>query len=92
MTRPIRIAAQISPISTPDYRQWRDVVLRAEDAGVDIILGYNHSLAPTVQGLNESGRADSSDENGVVLLVTLHIRFLHISPRRHVDHRVVEGC
>ena len=56
MTRPIRIAAQISPISTPDYRQWRDVVLRAEDAGVDIILGYDHFLAPRVPGLNESGR------------------------------------
>jgi probable F420-dependent oxidoreductase len=56
VTRPIRIAAQISPISTPDYRQWRDVVLRAEDAGVDIILGYDHFLAPTVQGLDESGR------------------------------------
>jgi alkanesulfonate monooxygenase SsuD/methylene tetrahydromethanopterin reductase-like flavin-dependent oxidoreductase (luciferase family) len=50
-----------SPISTPDYRQWRDAVLRAEDVGVDVILGYDHFLAPTVQGLNESGRAVLDD-------------------------------
>jgi probable F420-dependent oxidoreductase len=46
MTRPIRIAAQLWPGGTPDYRTWRDAVVQAEDLGTDIIFGYDHFHAP----------------------------------------------
>ena len=42
MTRPIRIAVQIPPGGAQNYAVWRDTVLRAEDAGVDVLLGYDH--------------------------------------------------
>ena len=31
MTRPVRVAVQIQPGGTPDYRTWRDAVLAADD-------------------------------------------------------------
>src|SRR6476619_4217451 len=42
MTRPIRIAVQIPPGGTPSYAAWRDTVLRSDDAGADVVLGYDH--------------------------------------------------
>jgi len=42
MTRPVRVAVQIQPGGTPDYRTWCDAVLAADDLGVDVIFGYDH--------------------------------------------------
>ena len=50
MTRDIRIAVQIPPGGTPSYSAWRDVVLRAEDAGADVVLGYDHFVVPAITG------------------------------------------
>jgi probable F420-dependent oxidoreductase len=52
----IRIAVQIPPAGTPSYSDWRDTVLRAEDAGADVVLGYDHFVAPVVTGRDENGR------------------------------------
>jgi probable F420-dependent oxidoreductase len=41
VSHPIRIAAQIQP-QHADYAQIRDAVLRAEDAGVDVIFNWDH--------------------------------------------------
>ncbi|ROS73376.1 LLM class F420-dependent oxidoreductase [Cellulomonas sp. PhB143] len=41
MTHPIRIGVQIQP-QHADYPQIRDAVLRAEDAGVDVIFNWDH--------------------------------------------------
>jgi probable F420-dependent oxidoreductase len=51
MTRDVRIAVQIPPAGTPSYSAWRDVVLRAEDAGVDVVLGYDHFVVPAITGI-----------------------------------------
>ncbi|MGN5237569.1 MULTISPECIES: LLM class F420-dependent oxidoreductase [unclassified Rhodococcus (in: high G+C Gram-positive bacteria)] len=42
MTRPIRIGLQLQPQHQPDYRVIRDTVLRAEDAGADIVFNWDH--------------------------------------------------
>ncbi|WP_068158719.1 LLM class F420-dependent oxidoreductase [Rhodococcus phenolicus] len=42
MTRPIRIGLQLQPQHQPDYGVIRDTVLRAEDAGVDIVFNWDH--------------------------------------------------
>jgi hypothetical protein len=39
MSRPVRIGIQLWPGGTPDYRSWREAVLRAEDFGADILFG-----------------------------------------------------
>lgn len=41
MTRPVRIAVQLQP-QHADYAQIRDAVLRAEDAGADVIFTWDH--------------------------------------------------
>src|SRR4028119_423161 len=41
MTRTIRIGVQIQP-QQADYRQIRDAVSRAEDAGADIVFNWDH--------------------------------------------------
>ncbi|MET0455415.1 MAG: LLM class F420-dependent oxidoreductase [Mycobacterium sp.] len=46
MTRPIRIGVQLQPGNTPDYASWRSAVLRAEEMGADLILGYDHFHLP----------------------------------------------
>jgi probable F420-dependent oxidoreductase len=51
MTRDIRIAVQIPPGGAPSYAAWRDTVLRAEDAGVDVLLGYDHFEVPAITGI-----------------------------------------
>jgi len=51
MSRNIRVAVQIPPGGTPSYAAWRDTVLRAEDAGVDVLLGYDHFLVPAITGI-----------------------------------------
>jgi len=56
MTRPIRIAAQIPPGGAASYSAWRDAVLRAEDAGADVLLGYDHFVVPAVTGRDANGR------------------------------------
>jgi alkanesulfonate monooxygenase SsuD/methylene tetrahydromethanopterin reductase-like flavin-dependent oxidoreductase (luciferase family) len=33
----------------PDYRSWREAVLRAEDLGADILFGYDHFHAPAFE-------------------------------------------
>ncbi|BCK59233.1 LLM class F420-dependent oxidoreductase [Nocardia wallacei] len=42
MARPVRIGVQIQPQHAPDYGLIRDAVLRAEDAGVDIVFNWDH--------------------------------------------------
>lgn len=42
MTRPVRIGVQLQPQHAPDYGMIRDAVLRAEDAGVDIVFNWDH--------------------------------------------------
>jgi probable F420-dependent oxidoreductase len=63
MSRGIRIAAQIPPGGTDSYATWRDAVLRAEDAGADVILGYDHFVVPAVTGRDANGRP-ILDESG----------------------------
>jgi probable F420-dependent oxidoreductase len=42
MTQQIRIGVQLQPQQAPEYRLIRDAVLRAEDAGVDIVFNWDH--------------------------------------------------
>ncbi|MBB3038128.1 LLM class F420-dependent oxidoreductase [Hoyosella altamirensis] len=42
MDRPLRIGVQIQPQHAPDYGLIRDAVLRAEDAGVDVVFNWDH--------------------------------------------------
>ncbi|MFJ1459221.1 LLM class F420-dependent oxidoreductase [Nocardia wallacei] len=42
MARPVRIGVQLQPQHAPDYALIRDAVLRAEDAGVDIVFNWDH--------------------------------------------------
>lgn len=42
MSRPVRIGVQLQPQHAPDYGSIRDAVLRAEDAGVDIVFNWDH--------------------------------------------------
>ena len=51
MTRRLRIGVQLWPGGAPDYRTWRDAVIRAEEVGVDIIFGYDHFHAPAASGV-----------------------------------------
>jgi probable F420-dependent oxidoreductase len=53
MTRPVRIGVHMWPGGTPDYRTWRDAVLRAEDMGVDVVFGYDHFHKPFVELTSE---------------------------------------
>jgi probable F420-dependent oxidoreductase len=62
LTRAIRVAVQIPPAGAGNYRQWRDTVARAEDVGVDVILGYEHFLVPSVHGQDDEGRPTLTDE------------------------------
>lgn len=41
MTHPVRIAVQLQP-QHADYAQIRDAVLRAEDAGADVVFNWDH--------------------------------------------------
>ena len=51
MTRPTRVSVQLQPGGAPDYRSWRDAVLRAEAIGVDVIFGYDHFHLPAMDGI-----------------------------------------
>ncbi|WP_167478737.1 LLM class F420-dependent oxidoreductase [Nocardia arthritidis] len=42
MSRPVRIGVQLQPQHAPKYGLIRDAVLRAEDAGVDVIFNWDH--------------------------------------------------
>lgn len=42
MSFPIRIGVQLEPQHAPQYQLVRDAVLRAEEAGVDIIFNWDH--------------------------------------------------
>lgn len=42
MTRPVRIGVQLQPQHAPKYQLIRDAVLRAEDAGVDVVFNWDH--------------------------------------------------
>jgi probable F420-dependent oxidoreductase len=45
----IRVGVQLWPGGTPDYKTWREAVLRAEEIGTDAIFGYDHFHKPFVQ-------------------------------------------
>ncbi|KAA0095991.1 LLM class F420-dependent oxidoreductase [Mycolicibacterium sp. P1-18] len=51
MTHPLRVAVQIQPGGTPDYKSWRDAVVAADDLGVDVIFGYDHFHRPVMEGM-----------------------------------------
>jgi probable F420-dependent oxidoreductase len=61
MSRPTRVAVQIQPGGTPDYRTWRDAVLAADDLGVDVIFGYDHFHRPAMEAIVD-GKPVLSDE------------------------------
>lgn len=42
MTRPVRIGVQLQPQHAPDYGMIRDAVMRAEDAGADVVFNWDH--------------------------------------------------
>ncbi|MFC4123802.1 LLM class F420-dependent oxidoreductase [Nocardia rhizosphaerae] len=42
MSRPVRIGVQLQPQHAPEYTLIRDAVLRAEEAGVDIVFNWDH--------------------------------------------------
>ncbi|MFD6155273.1 LLM class F420-dependent oxidoreductase [Nocardia sp. NPDC060256] len=42
MSRPVRIGVQLQPQHAPKYGLIRDAVLRAEDAGVDVVFNWDH--------------------------------------------------
>lgn len=44
----VRLGVQLWPGGTPDYRTWRQAVLRAEELGADAIFGYDHFHKPFV--------------------------------------------
>ena len=46
MTNHIRVGVQLWPGGTPDYRTWREAVLKAEELGADAIFGYDHFHKP----------------------------------------------
>ena len=46
MTDSIRVGVQLWPGGTPDYRTWRDAVIKAEELGADAIFGYDHFHKP----------------------------------------------
>ena len=49
MTKPIRIAAQLTPGGVRSYHDWRGAVIWAEEIGVDVIFGYDHFHRPAVE-------------------------------------------
>lgn len=46
MTNPIRVGVQLWPGGAPDYRSWREAMLKAEELGADAIFGYDHFHKP----------------------------------------------
>ena len=46
MTDSIQIGVQLWPGGTPDYRTWREAVIKAEELGADAIFGYDHFHKP----------------------------------------------
>ena len=54
MTDSVRVGVQLWPGGTPDYRTWRDAVIKAEELGADAIFGYDHFHRPFVT-LTEDG-------------------------------------
>ncbi|KXT56950.1 5,10-methylene tetrahydromethanopterin reductase [Gordonia sp. QH-12] len=42
MSHPIRIGVQLQPQHSPEYSLIRDAVMRAEDAGVDVVFNWDH--------------------------------------------------
>jgi probable F420-dependent oxidoreductase len=63
MTSPIRVGVQVWPGGAPSYRSWRDAVLRAEQAGVDAIFGYDHFHKPEVTGDDAAPLPEQPDVN-----------------------------
>jgi probable F420-dependent oxidoreductase len=52
----VRIGVQLWPGGTPDYRTWRQAVLRAEELGADAIFGYDHFHKPFVDIIDGAPR------------------------------------
>lgn len=46
MTDSVQIGVQLWPGGTPDYRTWREAVIKAEELGADAIFGYDHFHKP----------------------------------------------
>ncbi|OBI77083.1 LLM class F420-dependent oxidoreductase [Mycobacterium asiaticum] len=49
MSNGIKIGVQLWPGGTPDYRTWREAVIRADQSGIDAIFGYDHFHRPAVE-------------------------------------------
>ncbi len=65
MARPLRVAVQIQPGGTPDYRTWRDAVLAADDLGVDVIFGYDHFHRPAMEAIVDGKPVLAEDQPDV---------------------------
>jgi probable F420-dependent oxidoreductase len=46
VTDSIRVGVQLWAGGTPDYRTWREAVIKAEELGADAIFGYDHFHKP----------------------------------------------
>jgi probable F420-dependent oxidoreductase len=66
MSRPTRVGVQLWPGGAPDYRSWRESVLRAEDLGVDVIFGYDHFHAPAFEGFVDAKPVLSDTQPDIV--------------------------
>jgi probable F420-dependent oxidoreductase len=64
MTKPIRIAAQLSPGGVHSWQSWRDAVLWAEELGTDVIFGYDHFHRPAVE-MTADGAALAAEQPDV---------------------------
>jgi probable F420-dependent oxidoreductase len=46
VTDSIQVGIQLWPGGTPDYRTWREAVIKAEELGADVVFGYDHFHKP----------------------------------------------
>jgi probable F420-dependent oxidoreductase len=51
MPFPVRIAVQVQPGGVADYPTFRAAVVRAEQAGADVVFGYDHFHRPAVESI-----------------------------------------
>ena len=61
----IPVGAQLRPGGTPDYRTWREAVLRAEDLGADAIFGYDHFHKPFAEPSDDGWPVSCADQPDV---------------------------
>jgi probable F420-dependent oxidoreductase len=65
MSRSLRIGVQLWQGGAPDYRAWRNAVLRAEYMGCDAIFGYDHFHRPALEGIVDAAAVLKPDQPDV---------------------------